>query len=259
MTEKEVTKKKLGDPIITKHFIPTVDDNGIVEVDLLISLSQKAIHAGLIKRVGQRGFCVLVVLASYMNKNNVSYPSQTKIVELIGMSRPTVAKAINDLVEVGVVETVSDGRKNTYKINFTALKTLHVIEDKEEDEPVYIPEEVFATSKDVANYFADKYRAVYGVPYTINFGRDLALIKTKILGKYTDVDIKKAIDTAVENYADEWANANYLRPTIPMLATWLINDALAFSAKANQDKDQLHQRIKDAEMADMTDVALKLF
>lgn len=247
-------------PIITKHFIPTINESGATEVDVLISLSQKAIQAGLIKRVGQRGFCVLIILASYMNKHHVSFPSQSKIVELAGMSRPTIAKALNDLIELGVVETITNGKNNSYKVNFTALKTLYIEKEAtEEDDETYIPEVVFSNARDVADYFAEKYNAVYGVPYTINFGRDLKLIKDKILGTYTSVEIQQAIDIAVEHYGDEWANANYLRPTIPMLATWLINEALTYKSRADKDKDLLEQRIKDAETTDMTDIALELF
>lgn len=247
---------KQNKPIITKHFIPTESN----EVEILLSISNKAIQSGLIKRVGQRGFSVLVVLASYMNKNHVSFPSQGKIAELVGMSRPTVTKAINELVELGVVSMIEDGRHKHYQVNFTALKTLHVKEelDAETDKDI-IPEIVFTNSKDVANYFADKYKEVYGSAYTINYGRDLSLIKNKILNNYSDVDIKRAIDIAIENYENQWANANYLRPTIPMLATWLINDALAWDSKQQKDQDELAQRIKDAEADDMTDIALELF
>ena len=88
----------------------------------------------------------------------------------------------------------------------------------------------------MANYFADKYKEVYGSPTQLTTEGTLSLIKNKILNNYSDVDIKRAIDIAIENYENQWANANYLRPTIPMLATWLINDALAWDSK--QQKDQ---------------------
>lgn len=246
--------------IISKTFTPLVDSEGNSSTDISVGIRADLIQKGMIKRMGYRGFSVLTVLVSYMNKEFISFPSMTRIGDLTGMSRQTVAKAINDLEALGVIQKVHSDRRYEYKVNYTSNLTNDpvLIESKEEVEDV-VPEVVFTSAKDVAFYFAKKYEKQYGHKYMINYGRDLSLIKNKLMKAYSDEELANVIDTAIELYREKWANDNYAYPTIPMLATWLGNQARS-AVKVQKDKrNKLYDTSKKAEELDETDIALDIF
>lgn len=250
--------------IVSVYFIPTVEDDGSEGVDVRVSLSQKQIQDGVLKKIGQRGSLVLLVLTSYMNRKSLSYPSQSRIADLTGMSVPTVRKALEDLEDIGIITTHRNQGNNVYEINNADIGVLNIYKDdgneqQEELKDDLVPDIVFTSSKDVATYFAKKYKQVFGTNYTINFGRDLSLIKNKVLDRYSDNQIQTAIDIAIENYEDEWANPKYFRPTISMFCSWLINEALAYADREKHEEDQVEQRKKEAEETDMSEIALDLF
>lgn len=245
--------------LFRKYFIP--NEHG---VNIWASYENRAIQNGMIKELGQRGFLVLTVLISYMNKNQESYPSQTKIGELIGMSTPTVRKALDDLMEHGMISRVKpEGRRNyVYKINFSenlVLDTEEDLRDNSKEADGIVPDVVFSSSRDVADYFAKKFKDVYGYGYTINFGKELSLINNKIMDQFNDEQIKDGIDVAVENYEEVWANDKYSKPTISMLSTWLMTEALNFKDKDIRNQEDLDKAIKEAQESDQSDVFLDLF
>lgn len=233
-----------------------------MEEEPRISLNQTAIQEGIIKDMGQRGALVYLVLASYMNRQAVSYPSQTLIAESIGMAVTTVRKALDDLAEKGYIVEHSKGGKKYYKITNAAVGAYIFEEDAEEQgklEEKILPKVVFTSSKDVATYFAKLYREEYGVPYTINHARDYTLIKQKILGTYSDIQIQTAIEVAIKHYGEKWANSNFPRPTISILSSWLINEALTYDQVEEDGADALKDKTKMAEQDDMSDIAADLF
>lgn len=248
----------MDDVVITKTFTPLIDSNGKKEVSVNVGTNISHVQSGLIKRVGYKGYCVLVVLVSYMNKEHVSFPSMTKIGELTGMSRQTVSKGIKDLEALGIIEKVNEKRFSEYKIHYTINLTNDpiLIEEQKEEEA---PEVVFTNAKDVAFYFAKRYEQEYGHAYMINYGRDLGLIKNKLQKTYSDDEIKTIIDVAVKEYRNKWANENYAYPTIPMLASWLSNQALTLYKEKQQKRDKLYDNIKSSEETDETDLALDVF
>lgn len=75
-------------------------------------------------------------------------------------------------------------------------------------------------------YFMERYEDVYNVPYAVNFGRDSAIIKDKLIGHYTHDEIITTIDYIVKNYDFKWKRPGYQAPTITALGTWLFVAAL---------------------------------
>lgn len=247
--------------IISKTFTPLVDGEGNKDMVVRIATGSDLIQEGIIKRIGIRGYCVFTVLVSYMNKNYHSFPSMTKIGQLTGMSRQTVSKGVKDLEELGIIEKVITDRRNEYKLNYTEnLTNDTVVIDTQEEEPEDVaPEIVFTSAKDVAFYFAKQYEKQYGHRYVINYGRDLSLIKNKLRKAYSDDELRLVIDTAIEQYREQWANDKYAYPTIPMLATWLGNQAMAFTKQKQENVEKLYDNIKQSEEEDETDIALDIF
>lgn len=230
--------------------------------DARISLNQKDIQNGKLRDMGQRGSLVYLVLASYMNRQAVSYPSQQLIADSIGMAVSTVRKALDDLIDGGhIVEREHNGKK-IYQLTNASSGAYVLEEDSDEQEKLaeeVMPKVIFTNSKDVATYFAKVYEETYNLPYTINFGRDLSLIKQKLLGTYSNIQIQTAIDTGVKEYANEWHNPNFPRPTISILATWLVNEALTFNQVDEEGSQQLVDKTSMAEQDDMSDIAVDLF
>lgn len=71
------------------------------------------------EELGTRGVTVYAALASYANQHNTAYPSLGSLADLLGISKTTVRKAINDLVDldwIGYKErTRNNGAKTTHR------------------------------------------------------------------------------------------------------------------------------------------------
>jgi predicted transcriptional regulator len=64
-------------------------------------------------KVGVRAFAVYMALARFVNSDAACWPSTDRIAKLLGMSRPTVSKAIHSLHEHGLItieERVASGK-----------------------------------------------------------------------------------------------------------------------------------------------------
>lgn len=260
--------------IFRKNFNHSISDSGEDTIRVGIEVTQEFIHKGLIKRLGYRDFSIFTVLVSYMNNDLISFPSLDHVAELTGMSRQTVIKGVKALETKGLIERTAGGRVNVYKLNYVALNNKqNEYELEVEQDPIEEPEEIeeieepeveeepieFNSPKDVAFYFADKYEKQYGHKYMINYGRDLKLIKDKLIPTYSSEELALLIDTAITHYKEKWGNQKYSHPTIPMLASWLSNQALTFAKEQVAVKERLTHNIKDSEETDDTDIALDIF
>lgn len=251
-----------------KHEYNNVSDK--VSYQARACVDMEAIQGGLIKKVGANRLPLLLVILSHMDKEGKAFPSQRKLAELSGQSVNTVNKLINELLEIEVDgqkllrrELVGTGakKKSMYFIhqgevtNTDAIEAVADLRVKEE----IITETHTMNSRDIAVYFNDMYTEAYGVGYTFNYGRDLGMIKKKLIGTYDDESLKGLIGVAIKNYKNEWANSNYPLPTVAMLCTWLANTAYG---KWKQAEDQVVDQAKKKERAvaqDDTDRALDLF
>lgn len=231
-----------------------------------VCIDLQAIQAGLIKEVGSAKLPLLLAIISYMDADGRSFPSQRKLAELTGQSINTVNKHINELLEIEIDgqrllkrELVGKGvrKKSMYYIskgdvtNSEAVEAVNEVIDSEQKKAM--------TSRDVAHHFADVYKETFGVGYTINYGKELTLIKNKLLKNYEDEALIGLIEVAVKQYKNNWSNPNYPLPTISMLCTWLGNKAYGIW---KQEKDELVKqsaRLEQAVKQDDTDKALDLF
>lgn len=109
---------------------------------------------------------------------------------------------------------------------------------------------LFKNSKDVLDYFRNKYFNKYNVAYQPNWGRDQAMIKNKLLKNYTDFEIKTVIDVVFEEYDQRWAKPQFPRPSIGQLCSWLPNEALAIAAQRKKEAARIKQESQDADLSD---------
>lgn len=247
---------------------------------------------GIVKELKPTNFTVLLAIASYMDSEGNCYPTQRKISEITGLTLPTVNKSINELLEFEIdgkpilkreLVQVGQFKQSYYTVTIAGDSNnlnnmfknpennieFNNINNNINNNLSYVKETLTSTNddtmsdiefnnaKDVAVYFAKKYREKYGVNYNIVFKRDLPFIKNKLLSTFTSEQIKKMIDTAIEEYDKRWKNYQFPRPTITQLCTWLGEQALAVAQDAEKEFEELTELTAGAE--ELNDEVLKKF
>lgn len=250
-------------PIMSVDFVSGYNTLSDEETNVgRVCINLNSIQTGLIKNIGANKFGLLLAIVSFMDTNGKAFPSQRKLAELTGVSKNTVNKLINELLEVEV-----DGQKVLRRefIGRGARKrSMYFIHAGEvtntEDMPMTPVKADRMNSRDVAIYFTEKYQETFGNGYVVNWGRDLAMIKQKLIPTFKDDEVLTGvIDIAVTRYRDQWGNNKYPLPTIPMLCTWLANTAYGIYEQEHKAETDKVERIETAEELDDTDKALSLF
>lgn len=227
-----------------------------------VCIDMASIQSGLIKHIGANKVGLLLTIVSYMDSNGNAFPSQRKLAELTGVSKNTVNKLINELLEVEV-----DGQKvlrREFIGKGTKKRSLYYIHAGEITNSAEIEKQIGAdkrmNSRDVALYFTEVYQETFGNGYVANWGRDLSLIKNKLLPAYKDDEVLTGvIDTAIKGYKRNWSTPKYPLPTIPMLCTWLSNAAYGVYEQTHKEEQEKEERMQKAHELDDTDKALDLF
>lgn len=258
---------KRKEPVLSVDFRYYFDEQTDgVEHSARTCVSNQAIMDGLLKVLGASQYVVLTAIASCMDKEGKAFPSQRKLAEMTGLHHNTVNKLIKDLLDVEFNgskllkrELVGTGhnfkKKSVYHIsNGIVTATEDVIGDSKPKDELVNPE----SARDFAHYFAYVYEETFGQGYTINYGRDLKLIKDKLLKTYDKETLKAIITIAVEQYADKWANTNYPLPTLAMLSTWLSNEAYGIYKQTVDAKETAARRKTESTASDESDLALDL-
>lgn len=249
-------------PILTVDFRTEYDtlSEGVVNwgracVDL------GSIQSGLLKQIGVNRFGVLLGILSYMDKDGKSYPSQRKLAELTGQSVNTVNKLINELLLIEfngqhVLKRTLTGegprKRSMYYITSGEVSTTEGIE---------MPKKQAArmNSRDAIIYFSEIYESTFGAGYSINWGKDSTLIKSKLLPLFKDdATLISVIDISILRYKKMWANKNYPLPTISMLCTWIANASYGIYQQEQAQSAKQAKRIEQAAQQDDTDKALDL-
>ena len=208
-----------------------------------VKVGIKALQCGLIKHIGANEFAVLVAIASFCDGEGMSFPSQRKLVEVTGLSLPTINRIVNKLLETeinGVPILYRDFEISASRKKFSVYK-MNITDDAAADtdeEP-----KTKRTARDFAFEFKKRYEEKYGINYVINYGKDTSLIKKKLIDQFTEEEILKIFDYVVENYRDKWANTNYPYPTISMVCSWLGNVAIQ-QLKEQQDAESEAEAIQ---------------
>ncbi|CDQ21717.1 helix-turn-helix domain-containing protein [Halobacillus karajensis] len=267
-------EQKMFSVSIDKEFdVATKETKSSVYLRLYTSLFQ----SGIVKELKPTSFTVLLAVASFMDAEGNCYPTQKQISDITGISSPTVNKAINKLLDYKVNgqpilrrEMVQKGQfKNSYyTVNPVSqlaifdgqIKEIYTEQDKETlSDPIKKfntnnnqetitnkqysdePDTTFKTSRDVVQYFISKYKDQYGVNPSVNWGRDSSLVKSKIMANYSNDQIKTIFDIAVEQYDQRWKNNRYKRPTIPAVASFIADQALAIAEDGQKEYQELEE------------------
>lgn len=253
----DVTEEKL---FLHLEFFEALDLAGNKQQSrAVLSLSTKQLQAGLVKQVGARNFAVLIAVASYLNKENLAFPSIEKITEITGLSAPTVVKSITELLDVRVggqpiivkkkVRTAAGNQKNIYHFVGAEVEAEDSSESCNTDA---------MTAKEIIVYFCEQYEEVFSVPYTVSWGREMQQVKTKLVGKYSNEQLKQIIEIAVGEYSKRWANTRYKLPTLGQLCSWLANAAAGILVEKEQQEKRIAERAAYAEKASTIDPAAML-
>lgn len=251
-----------------KHEYNNVSDKVTYQARACIDLD--AIQNGLVKKIGANRLPLLLVILSHMDKDGKAFPSQRQLAKLSGQSVNTVNKLINELLEMEIDgqrllrrEMVGKGvrKKSMYFIHqgeVTNTDALDAVEEMRAEEAVKAETHTM-NSRDIANLIQTIYTETFGQGYVFNYGKDLSMIKQKLVGTYDDETMMGVIEYAITNYKQEWANANYPLPTVSMLCTWLANTAYGKWKQEQEKAEQAEHRQQVAVEQDDTDRALDLF
>ncbi|MDL4875150.1 helix-turn-helix domain-containing protein [Enterococcus gallinarum] len=221
------------------------------QIELCISVEQ--IKQGLIKEIGCRNFSVLLSIAANMDiTTSKSFPSVEDIAEITGLSKPTVIKAIHELEEVEIagkpiikkskVPTSTGYAKSIYYF------TGEIIPD--------IPKEF--TAKDAIILFCEYYEREYGVAYNVSWGRDVNMVKTKLIPQYSEDQLREIIRIAVTKYRTFSNSPEYPTPTLGMLCSWLANKAAGVMLQEQKKQQEYQNKVAYAEKVAEIDSAAML-
>ncbi|WP_304427717.1 helix-turn-helix domain-containing protein [Romboutsia ilealis] len=228
--------------------------------DVYLKVDVKALQSGLLKKVNGSDLTVLMAIASCMNINGTCYPTQRQLADITGMSLTTINRAIKSLLEITVnghpvLERRLLGSGSKKSSVYTIFDIAPVEDEMEVDADVVTQEtnpsetslEKPKTAKDFAHYFAEKYKDCYGQSYVINYKRDLALIKNKLMSNFDNEMIIKIIDVTIEEYREHWSNPKYPYPSISMMCSWISNKAVELILKETEQDAETEELIEMAE------------
>lgn len=244
--------------VFNKEFDVT---NKTDNLDVFLKVDVKALRGGLLKEVNGSDLTVLMAIASYMNINGQCYPTQRQLATITGMSLTTINRAIKNLLEINVNghpvlerKLVGSGSK---KSSIYTIFDIAPIETDEASDPDLLEDAKEEASvettvkpknaRDYALYFAEKYKEQYGVSYVINFKRDLALIKNKLIANFDEETIIKILDIVIEQYKEKWSNTKYPYPSLSMVCSWLGNKAVEEILKDKETDTETDELIEMAE------------
>lgn len=181
--------------------------------------------SGLVAKIGAYGFTTLMAIASYMDNQGHSSPSQVELAKATGLHKNTVNRYINELLELEIDgrhlllrEMVNKGQGNivtVYKVDFTVLRGNKPVKTKRTTRKKEF------NASDAMKLFEDTYREVYHVNYASNYAREVNLLKNMVVTPYPQY-AKEIIELAVRKYDEMFKNPRYPRPTVSMFS-WAVN------------------------------------
>ena len=239
MTVKELMQLKLE-----RHSsLDMVSGKYINTVDLCIAVDQ--IKAGLIKEIGCRNFSVLLAIGAHLNEQRVAFPNVSAIAEITGLSKPTVIKAIQELeeVEIGGQPIIKKSKLLTSSGNAKSVYHFLGAEIAETDPNIEV------TPKEVIQLFCEYYEETFGVVYNVSWGRDVSMVKTKLISQYKPEQLKEIVRIAVTKYSTFSNSPEYPTPTLGMLCSWLANKAAGVMLQEQKKEQEYQSKIAYAEKA----------
>lgn len=207
------------------------------KIETYLKVNTKTIRGGLIKELGATDFTVLMAIASFMDEDGTCYPTQRQIANITGMSLTTINTAISRLLKFKIndrqlLERELKGggiKKNSYYRFINYLDNIEKLNLNDDNNKA-------KSAKDYLDLFCKIYEDTFKVPYNPNYGRDMKLIKDKLISTYKEDDIIYIINNGIKNYSIKYANSKYKYPTVPIVTGWLGNTVIA--DKINDDNIQ---------------------
>lgn len=239
--------------------------NQVYVEDRHLKVDMPSLQHGIIKEIGATEFSVLMAIASFTDIEGQAFPSQRKLVEVTGLSLPTINKIVNKLLATeinGVPVLAREFEQTRNKRNFSVYSLNAVKQENEESDLKVVfqetAEEVPAekqkpkkkTSRDFSNMFKHLYEQEYGINYIISYARDNSLIKNKLMGNFTEEEIVELIEFIIKNYRTKWAKPSFPYPTISMMCGWLGNTAMQM-IKEQKDKEKEIEMLEEVAMENL--------
>lgn len=221
-------------------------------VDLCVSVDQ--IKQGLIKEIGCRNFSVLLAIAAHLNEQSVAFPNITVISEITGLSSPTVIKAIQELeaVTVGGQHIIKKSKLKTASGNTKSIYHF-VAAEIDADDPT-----IEMTAKEVIDLFCKYFQETYKIAYNVTWGRDVNMVKSKLVDVYPAEQLREIVRIAVTQYSSFNNSPQYPTPTLGMLCTWLANKAAGVLLQEQKRQQEYQSKVAYAEKASSVDSAALL-
>lgn len=246
---------------------------------VFLKLYVSMFRSGLWRELGNDRASTLLAIASFMDESGSCYPTQAQIAEQLGVTRQTANKYVLELLAFRwngrpvITRTLHRDPRVGPNANsvYTVLPISQVAifdgqpADPDADESAAMSAPMSATMstgtdtnknqhnqnnekeikegpKDVVAYFYGKYREVYSVTAPTSWGRDVKLVKDKLIPRYSVAELREIIDVAIEDYDDRWKSSKFQRPTIGALASFIAEQA----AQLVQERRQQAERYNEA-------------
>lgn len=219
-----------------------------------LRLYLSAFKSGLVAELSASNFKVLMTICSFMDEDGKCFPTQEQIAERSGCSKPTVNKAIKELLEFTFngkpILKRSIIQKGYYKnsvYTVSPVSQVAIFDGQieilpEEEKPLKKETESSvevsrnkALPKAMIDYFFALYNETYGVRPSINYGMVTKLIKTKWLDNYSEEQMKTMIKVGVREFDKRWKTPKFQRPTLPAIISWIGEQALGLEVSAEKE------------------------
>ena len=194
----------------------------------------KEFRGGIVKEMGANNYLVLKALVSFMNKDNICYPSISTICDMLGFSANTVTKALKELEGMGYIKKEQIKLPNV-KAKHNQYTILTPVEDTTEDEN---------SGSDVERLFAhfkNKFREKFNGDYKADYGVESDLRHLEKIYELCGYDFEytcKVIDKHIATYAGK---ERFELPNIYFLLKYRL---VEMQKKAKEDM-KLEEKIKN--------------
>ena len=194
----------------------------------------KEFRGGIVKKMGANNYLVLRALVSFMNKDNICYPSISTICDMLGFSANTVTKALKELEGMGYIKKEQIKLPNV-KAKHNQYTILTPVEDTTEDEN---------SGSDVERLFAhfkNKFREKFNGDYKAEYGVESDLRHLEKIYELCGYDFEytcKVIDKHIATYE---GRKDYELPNIYFLLKYRL---VEIQKKAKEDM-KLEEQIKN--------------
>lgn len=241
----------IGGITVAKHHINRVltetfnTTTGKCNTEIKLEIPIEILQAGFITKIGgAKHLAVLLAILSHSDAKGESYPTQERIAKLVGMTRQTVSKIINDLLEVTINGSHLISREKVKTGEFVNSVYSYMVPEQVE----VVQERTFKSAKDVITYFSKVFKETFGIDYLPMWSRDTALVRDKLYKNLSDDQLKGIIDIAITEYRDRWYKPQFPRPNISMLCGWLGNTALGlYDQRIKEQQEQQARMERDIE------------